>query len=395
MLPDTQLENRVVSAVERAIEYTNQGQSPNDAIFKVASDQKFGPEHIGRMVEAFNKSKSVAYLKQASEADRPKPFALADTAAIVARIYAPPLEKAAAALPPRLDFSAVDIGPLRAVPFEKAAKLRQETIPVHSALARLEKFASFCQKVREHTRQQTLIARHDFNNVLKEAVEQVEALSDPAFEKVAKTVVNGYPKSGPQLMLAIADYARKPLPSLEKTASCAVFPAREPYLTIARVYAAAQKYAKARHVEAVLEKQAAAGSNLFSAFLGSMAAGMAGDAAKKPEERALDVIDPQVFNSIKELEARETLTHLMLYDADLKRYDLPKLVGAYNRAVSIAPDSFKNPAVLKSMMVQDLESGGVKDPMTMRAEATMSKDMEQAKLLAEQRKQMVHGGLGK
>lgn len=73
--------------------------------------------------------------------------------------------------------------------------------------------------------------------------------------------------------------------------------------------------------------------------------------------RALDVIDPQVFNQLKELEARETLTHLMLYDTDLRQYELPKLIGAYNRAVSVVPEAFKNTAVLKSVLVQDLESG--------------------------------------
>lgn len=384
MQSDTQLENRVIGAVERAIELTNQGQSPNDAIAKVAAEQQLGPELIGRMAEAFNKSKSVAYLKQASAADRPKAFELADTATIVARIYAP-VEKTAAVQPPQADFSGADLRPLYAVPFEKAAQSLQETIPVHSAAARLEKFSSFCTKVREHTRQQTLIARHDFNKVLKEAVEQAQTLSDQAFEKVAQLVINGYPQTGRQLMQAVAEYARKPLAPLQKTASCAVFPAKEPYLTIARVYAAAQKYARAKYVEQVLEKQALAGGNLFSSFVGALAAGATGEAGKKPEARALDVIDPQVFNQLKELEAREALTHLMLYDPDLKRYELPKLVGAYNRAVSMSPESFKNPAILKSMMVQDLESGGVKDPMTMRAEATMAKDLAHARLLSDQR----------
>ena len=58
MQSDTLLENRVIGAVERAIELTNQGQSPNDAIAKVAAEQQLGPELIGRMAEAFNKSKS-------------------------------------------------------------------------------------------------------------------------------------------------------------------------------------------------------------------------------------------------------------------------------------------------------------------------------------------------
>jgi hypothetical protein len=384
MQSDTLLENRVIGAVERAIELTNQGQSPNDAIAKVAAEQQLGPELIGRMAEAFNKSKSVAYLKQASADDRPKAFELADTATIVARIYTP-VQKTAAVQPPQADFSAADLKPLYAVPFEKAAQsLQGETIPVHSAAARLEKFSSFCTKVREHTRQQTLIARHEFNEVLKEAVERAQTLSDQAFEKVAQLVVNGYPQTGRQLMQAVAEYARKPLAPLQKTASCAVFPAKEPYLTIARVYAAAQKYARAKYVEQALEKQAAVGGNLFSSFLGAMAATQAAESGKRPEARALDVIDPQVFNQLKELEAREALTHLMLYDPDLKRYELPKLVGAYNRAVSMAPEAFKNPAILKSMMVQDLETGGVKDPMTMRAEATMAKDLAHARLLSDQ-----------
>jgi hypothetical protein len=382
MQPDTQLENRVIGAVEQAIAATNQGLSPDDAIAKVAAEQQFGPELCARMVEAFNKSKSVAYLKHAAAADRPKAFPLADTAAVLARVYRP-VEKVAAAQPPRQDFSTLDFASAGPV-FEKAAADREETIPVHSALARLEKFSSFCTKVGEYTRQETLRARHDFNEAVKEAAERMLPLSDGAFEKVAQLVINAHAQMGRQLMEVLAEQTRKPLAPLQKTASCAIFPAQQPYLSVARVFAAAQKFARANYVEQALAKQAALGGNLFSSFIGAMAATAAGEAGKKPEARALDVIDPKVFNEIKELEARETLTHLMLYDPDLKRYEMPQLVGAYNRAVAVAPDAFKTPGILKSMMVQDLESGGVKDPMTMRAEATMAKELAHARLLRDQ-----------
>lgn len=388
MHPSTQLENRIVSALETAIGLTNGGMDPNQALAKVAAEQQFGPEHIARMSEAFNKSKSVAFLKHAAPEERARAIPLADTNTVVQLVFKP-IEKVAAAQPPRLDLSAVD---MQVPAFQKAAaEAPAETIPVHSALARLEKYSSFCLKVREHTRQETLRARHNFNEALKEAVERMQPLSDGAFEKAAQLVINAQAQLGRQLMEAIANRARKPLAPLQKTASCAIFPAREPYLSVAKVFAAAQKYARAKHVETVLEKQAIVGGNLFSSFIGAMAGT---SALPKPEVRALDVIDPQVFNQLKELEAREALTHLMLYDPDLKQYELPRLVGAYNRAVSVAPDAYKNPAVLKSMMVQDLESGGVKDPMTLRAEATMAKDLAQAQLLRNQRVQSMTAGEG-
>ena len=106
-MPDiSQDESRIVRAVEEAITWANTGLSPNESIQKVAVAKQFSPTIIARMVEGFNKSKSVFMLKNASDEERPKPFELADTSKIVQGIFsAPEQQQKVASTLPTTDFS--------------------------------------------------------------------------------------------------------------------------------------------------------------------------------------------------------------------------------------------------------------------------------------------------
>lgn len=377
MFVSPEMEKRIVRAVEEAISMTNNGCSPNDAIYKVASVQQFEPPVVARIVEAFNKSKSVFMLKHA--ADKTKPFELANTQDILGRIYRP-VEKAAAAEPDRLpdfDFSLLGVMP----EMEKTAR-QAETIPVHSAAIRFEKFAGFCHKVLYELHNRKIQKRHAFNEALKEAAEQLRELPDPVFAKIAQNVVNAYPKTGPLLMELLAINTRKPWAPMQKTANTAIFLAKEPYLSISRLYDTARAYNVAKSTELALQKQAEEGGNSFKAFLGGLAgAGMGSkvdEGGDKGKSNPLDQVSPATFNKLKELEARQSLMNLMIFDDDLKPYPWPKLVTAYNEAVSVVPDAYKRPTVLKNMMLQHLASGGIKDPATMRAEVAMGRDIAMA-----------------
>ena len=80
-------ENRIISSLERVVGLTNKGTAPNEAIQKIAEEERFGPHVVQRMVEAFNTSKTISHLKHAAGEDRAKSFPIADTASVLENMY--------------------------------------------------------------------------------------------------------------------------------------------------------------------------------------------------------------------------------------------------------------------------------------------------------------------
>jgi uncharacterized coiled-coil protein SlyX len=458
----SQDESRIVRAIEEAIAWANTGLTPNQAIQKVAEAQQLMPPVIARMVEGFNKSKTVYHLKTAAEADRAKPFELADTAQIVAAIYDRPavVEKVAGQLP-TADFSRLGLPVMEKV----AAAPRPETIPVHSFAARLEKYAEFCRQVMTTLSFRVAEQRRNFDREIEKAAAELQRLTPPKLRKVAQMVRNGYPESGVKLMQVLRAYTRCDFPDLEKTAHGVIFPAEEPYLAIARVYDAAGRWVSACNAKLLLEKDAKEGAGLFRdflaeegefghvkqaagrkrgsrggkyrhgqwpgggggggggdgggeswtnkftagyksthpsskggggkggalgvtatsklmapvyhSFLGSTLAASLADGEESSDISPLDVVEPSVFNRLRELEARRALMQLVLYDPDLNRYEMPELIKAYNQSVGSAPDAYKHPQVLKNLILQNIETGGVKDPFQLEQESTLAKNLAQ------------------
>jgi len=93
-------EQKILSSIEQAIGLTNKGEAPNAALQKVAEENGFTPQVVRRMVEAYNTSKTLAHMKNASGEMRAQSFPLADASAILAGMYpdkpVAPAEKAAA-----------------------------------------------------------------------------------------------------------------------------------------------------------------------------------------------------------------------------------------------------------------------------------------------------------
>lgn len=80
-------EQKIVSAIECAIKMANKGETPNMALRKVAEEHSFTPPLVKRMVEAFNVSKTLAHMKNASGEERINSFPLADASEILKEMY--------------------------------------------------------------------------------------------------------------------------------------------------------------------------------------------------------------------------------------------------------------------------------------------------------------------
>jgi hypothetical protein len=391
-------EKRLIRAIESAISSTNQGVSPNDAISKVAKEEQFSPQFIHRMVESFNKSKAVHRLKEASEEERHKSFTLADADVVMSKVFNEPMLKAASAVAVADDFIPTftfGIDKMMAGSMQKSAKeekpareLRPEEVK-HEARVRANlvyKQAHIVKAVQDKLHREVVSEKYALDQAIERACDLILPMSNAEFRKVAQNVHNGYPQTGNTLVKVFSQKTRKPMGDIQKTANAVVFPTREPYITIGKIYEHAEKLAAAENECKMFEKESLN-------FLSSSAANALGNLAT-PGERSLgealqgvvkkktldsdEILDPEFYNRLRELDARRSLSKLVLHDPDLRNYKYSDIVKAYNSSVSSVPEAANNPTVLKTLVMKNLESSGIKDVVELSQEQTLSQSMLKA-----------------
>jgi hypothetical protein len=373
-------EKALVTAIENSIRLTHDGLSPNDAITKVAQDNQFGPELIRRMAETFNKTLSVHKFKTAGvDDDRAQVFDLADAGVIIQNIYEPSEKIASAFSLPAGDFSA-DV--LSAPVMEKTARaVDPGTVERLTAQAHIEQ-GHIRKGIRDQLRLESRKYKLAFDTSLDDLCEHCAPLSPRAFQKTAQFIVNGYPATGPNLLAIVVSRTTHELGDMEKTANAVVFPRLEPYLTVSRIYDAAEKMAASELAQQAFDKE---GEGFFSSLAANTLAnlsdaplsksiGTAGsDGLKKKYKTIEDDLSPEHFNLMKSHDVKRTFTLLALYDDELKQYEFPELIRAYNDAVQINPYAYRNPTILKNLMIKNLQSVGVKDPYEIKTELDIAK----------------------
>jgi len=80
----------LMTAVREAVGHYNRGMEENDAVVKAASSADFNPEQTQRLVESFNTTKTICFLKNAS--DKTATFPLADGSVVANTMFSPELE---------------------------------------------------------------------------------------------------------------------------------------------------------------------------------------------------------------------------------------------------------------------------------------------------------------
>jgi hypothetical protein len=80
-------EKAIVGALEEAVKLANEGNEPNEALFKVAQEKKLAAEVVRRMVEAFNVSKTLSHLDKTAGDARAHTFPIASAENILQRMF--------------------------------------------------------------------------------------------------------------------------------------------------------------------------------------------------------------------------------------------------------------------------------------------------------------------
>lgn len=384
-------QSKLIKAVEMAVDYTRDGMAPNDAIEKVARDGNYTPNYIDRIVQSYNKAKSVFEMNKAASEDRAKSFPIASSQEVIQRIYSPKEKEASSNFKLPGDLSKVDFSK----PLEKTASLEKTAYDEElsnfkkqhpsSVLRILENNARFMQKHASIAASEIGIHREDMLRAIDDVAYTMSSMSDKQLHKVARLCVNGYPAVGDKFMTIISKKINRDIPNLQKTAHGAVFPHEEPYISMQKAYSCAQKMADAELFYADVQKEAAGSSNMLSSFFANAAAervgkplaGVAGG-VDKADKDINEQLDSNFFNEVKAIDAKRNLYDIILSD-DFKDYQHNEVLNAWNALAKSHPRlMMQNPAAARTLLKQQLNSSGERDLFEIGQATKIESDMAKA-----------------
>jgi hypothetical protein len=303
-------ERKLLKALDKAATMSIGNSDPDDVLIKVATEYKLTPPELSRVVEAYNKAKSVAYLKKAAAEDRAADFPIADMSKISGRIYGMEKIESEAVIPLR-DYASMYFGqPLEKTaaeedkrtfaqkylfnkdthkeiiggaakkvagigkhvvdkakeissdlkkPAETYADLRGIEHKAGERVATPRARESVWKEAMDHFHVQDHIKTILTNRVretmnkraceLKKIAEYCEHFRPADLVKVARTLVNGYGEKHAEEMINELNMNMKcnRLPrNIEKTAHAVIFPCSEPYLSLSKIAALSTTLATAK-----------------------------------------------------------------------------------------------------------------------------------------------------
>jgi predicted DNA-binding WGR domain protein len=212
-----QEERRIMNALERAVGMTNGGMNPNDALSKVAEDERFAPPVVQRMVEAYNVSKTLAHMKNANGPARADSFPLADAERVLRHIYPENVEAPAAkaasvykpsdySQPERVNFNKVASERLP-MPEQKKPEPYPRDQLIHDSKM-LGKEAGLAKKAEEAKREQRILF-YKILDTAKEASDYFKLASHIPFAQVESKIWREYGQIGKSAMDMVHNFSNR------------------------------------------------------------------------------------------------------------------------------------------------------------------------------------------
>lgn len=410
-------EKHIMRALEKAVDMTNSGTHPNDAITKAATEYRFGPPIVQRMVEAFNVSKTLSHMKNASGGSRADSFPLADAVAIISKMYpedvTSPAEKQAAEYVPseykrkeEKNFNKIDKTKLKIPDVKKASAYNRDP----NALFQEELAATnYVKRAADHA---LTANRNSFFRVLdlaKQAGLYFKNVSHTPFATVEQQVYSVHGELGKQAMDMIYKLGGLKEKRAElKLIQVVVDERREPFNKIAALIKESQTFndtldmaadAVSLHDKVDMTKTASAPKCLLddlcedsfntasqvsasdsprakAAGFGEMRENVedlasAGlnvmgiqpmDANSARRKAMQDVMDPEHEARMDSIKTKAMLNDFVANDPVLSTYDPQEVFSAFNQISTLAPSVSQQPPVMRGLLRRMLQSEGLLEP---------------------------------
>lgn len=402
-------EEKILRASAAAAELVNEGQTPNDAITKAASEANLPPGHISLLVNAYNTGRTS---KQREVGDSPfekaADFDLADTSVVLERLY-PSEVKTAAAIHQETAVSWEYLAPPAGMVARRREKLAKAAAPPPPALPPPDN--PWKPNLDEQALHKRAIDRTRVNDrKLEEARAAVSASFHKAaghfddlrtyfregghtpFGDVATDIELRFGGRGESVMTKLAEVE----PQLRKEAATdrTMFGVNKPAIIVEALLAELEKHAELQIAyDDLAVKTAAANKELLLPFAerptsyileasssektGSFAGGALGASMKDvmngvattiaPPEAGLankslqKLTDPQHEAELRNIRTQAQVQDMMNNDPVLSGYPADEFMGAFNEISELAPRVVDQRMIMTSLLRKRLQQGSL-DP---------------------------------
>jgi hypothetical protein len=410
-------ERALSSALCKVADCINAGEHPNDAIYKIASQDKIPAGHIPLMVNAYNTGRCLSQIRNGKTVlEKAADFPIAHAKDVLERMYpskvaTPAEEKKASDISPEYQLLPRWFGELRkaaqSVLVKEAAECCEERKPIFPAKPYEEGALRQAQKTKNQLTTTASMKKLAAAKASREAIEAYDELQQYfkyanciPFPEVRENVSAAVGARGARLMDTLLETNKR----LTKQAAYQITPVNwsaEPYSLVATCLSAMDRYVAAQgdylafHKQAAeqikeafrpfargdqhtrgsiwapsQEKQADEVSDLTTMGLGAMV-GVAGrelgeklspDKEKEVNKRILKMEDPYQEDRMNALNTRTMLYDLMVNDPVISGYNPREITQAYNHIREIAPRAAGQRMVAQALLRKYLSQGGAMDP---------------------------------
>jgi len=365
-------EKKLLRALDKAANLSRSGLEPNHVLTKVAGEFQLTPPEICRVVETYNKAKSVAFLKNASSDFRANDFPLAESRVVIQNVFGDTEKTADEKDIPLRNFAAMCSYP--ASQLEKVAS--KTTVPVRErscdrSKASIWKEAMVYEDTQKGFRKELnddyAETRQHLEKSMQKIAKHCEFANTKELKKVARLIINSHGKQGEKFINDINQRMMKPvIPTVEKTAHAAMFPVGNPYIDIAEAFASGKKLVKIAGDIDFFEKQADAG---LIAALGQKTLSEAMKPRRSSSPEFIDPrtgLSPEFDNYLKMLQAKKMLYDMYRFDPIIKSYPLEDVIEMYNEISELTPSLADNKAWMRAATRRMLTQGKAADPFELQ-----------------------------
>lgn len=391
-------EERIIKSAERVVDLVNQGQHPNDALYKVAMDEHLKPEFVKRLTEVFNISRTLAHFKTASSDSKADEFPLASAAVVLDKMYP---EQAKEAHITSCHSTWFNAPPTFSVPIEKAAtsavQLESTANPdISFIIKRAKGYAESLAQSIDLAKSDEEYHREMVRTYVVKAAQHFRQLDHIPFSRFETDMLTKHGAFVQPLLNAVYESA-KCNERHEKRGSISNTPrvcdtSQEPYASLETALSEARRYKEAAVERENLEDELRTFTELFNAkvqkvadynrevppflFDGIKAAGFVPTLAgmtfigdklgdqlsgkKDPEQLEADiqkVIDPDQETKLRAIKMQALLNDLMTNDPVISGYGPDEVAQAYNEIAQMTPRVSEQPGMLRGLLARRLELG--------------------------------------
>lgn len=414
-------EERISSALSKVATLTNDGESPNDAIVKVATERKIPAGHVRLMVRAFNNGRSLGHIRNHDElTEKAASFTLADAGEVLERMFPSevktPAEKAAAAAIAQ-DYNLSPAGWLRRrARAEQRATLTKAAADRGSEESRAPPYPVLPERTGKKALSQLADLRREHQMVKDAAIAACYAVADtvnavgeyfrrPTRRPVAEVMANAataWGSPGAKIVKHAAGMVKAAAICDTSGLTHAFSWNDEPYSLIKAALDAMVDFNDKRSALDTLEaelpekraetlrpfglspetdvivgsvwdnqsqtKEAAGLLGLgLAGFMGGSARGMAAKIAPKSKEdlvqdKLQELASPEHEDKLREIRVRTLINEMMAGDPVISGYDPAAVMEAYNHLSEVAPRAMQQRVMAQALIRKYLEQASAIDP---------------------------------